>query len=75
MPKMFYMPYAHVLLCAFYLAKSNVFLSKVKLFLPKKKADQARFSLYFSSARALARASLSVMCVGKSSSSESKSMT
>jgi hypothetical protein len=50
-------------------------VKKDSFFTKKEKVGQAHFSLYFSSARALARASLSVMCVGKSSSSESKSMT
>jgi hypothetical protein len=53
MPKMFYMPYAHMLLCAFYLARSMIICYFFDLFSPKEKAGQAHFSLYFAIANCL----------------------
>jgi hypothetical protein len=52
------MPYAHVLLCAFYLARSMIICYFFNLFLPKEKAGQAHFSLYAAIALCLANHNL-----------------
>jgi hypothetical protein len=48
------MPYAHVLLCAFYLSRSMIICVFFDFILPKEKAGQAHFSLYFAIAIRLA---------------------
>jgi hypothetical protein len=48
------MPYAHVLLCAFYLARSMIICYFFDLFYQKKKVGQAHFSLYAAIALCLA---------------------
>jgi hypothetical protein len=41
MPKMFYMPYAHVLLCAFYLSRSMIICIYFDYFNQKERARRA----------------------------------
>jgi hypothetical protein len=48
------MPYAHVLLCAFYLSRSMIICVFFDIVLPKEKVGQAHFSLYFANANCLA---------------------
>jgi hypothetical protein len=43
MPKMFYMPYAHVLLCAFYLSRSMIICYFFDSFYQKKKRVMPTF--------------------------------
>jgi hypothetical protein len=52
------MPYAHVLLCAFYLSRSMIIYVFFDFVLPKEKVGQAHFSLYLASASCLARHNL-----------------
>ena len=52
------MPYAHVLLCAFYLSRSMIICVFFDIVLPKEKAGQAHFSLYFAIANCLANHNL-----------------
>jgi hypothetical protein len=52
------MPYAHVLLCAFYLSRSMIICYFFNLFYQKKKVGQAHFFLYAAIARCLANHNL-----------------